>query len=111
MYQIDLVDANDFVTKITLDGDIYYLHFAWSGTMWTLDVRDSNNVDIVRGIAIRANYPLLLPYGRLLPLKGQLMAIINTQDLTITRSDFVTGRAKFVYVTAEEVEAIATSIS
>lgn len=111
MYQIDLADANDFVTKVTLDGDIYYLHFAWSGTLWTVDVRNSNNVDIVRGIAIRANYPLLLPYGRLLPLKGQLMAIVNTQDFEITRSDFVTGRVKFVYVTAEEVESIASTVS
>ena len=111
MYQIELADANDLVTKVTLDGDIYYLHFAWSGTMWTLDVRDSNNIDIVRGIAVRANYPLLLPYSRLLPLKGQLLVIINAKDLDITRSDFVEGRAKLVYMTAEEVEAIATSIS
>ena len=96
-------NANDYVTNVSLDGTAYILRFGWTGTVWTIDVRDSNNVDIVSGIPIVANYPLLLPYARHFnTLKGQLMAVVNDGNSKIGRNCFA-NRAKLVYMTADEV--------
>lgn len=107
MIIINLVDANDFVQRVTLDGTIYYLHMSWSGEDWTMDVRNADNVDIIRGISVRANFPLLAPYGRHLPtLRGQLLAVVNDGNDELCRDCFVNGRAKLVYVPASEVREI-----
>lgn len=107
MIVIDLANSNDFVTQVTLDSVIYRIHMAWSGDDWTMDIRDADNNDIIRGIMVRANFPLLLPYSRhLTSLRGQIMAIVNDGNAEITRDCFIKGRAKLVYVTANEVEAI-----
>ena len=58
MVKLTLLDANDFVQSVLLDGEPYKLHFAWNDTSkaWTLDLRDSHGKDIVRGIRSVADY-------------------------------------------------------
>ena len=109
MIQIELANANDFVTQITLDTIIYNLHFAWSGTRWTFDIRDSDNNDLIRGLALVPNFPILLPHRRTLNgLKGQFIAVVNNgvNIHKFDRNDFVEGKAKFVYIPWEEIEAL-----
>lgn len=107
MQLIELADANDFISQVTLDGVILRLHFSWSGDDWTLGVRDADDNEIVRGIPIRVNHPLLMPYRRhLAMLKGEFFAICNDGGCDLSRDDFTSGRAKFIYMSREEVEAV-----
>ena len=66
MIQISMIDANDFVETVTLEGEPYKLHFSWNdfAQQWTVEVRNMQNVDIVRGIAVVPNYPLFLQHHR-----------------------------------------------
>ena len=45
MIQISMIDANDFVEQVTLDGEVYKLHFSWNdfAQQWTVDVRNMQN--------------------------------------------------------------------
>lgn len=107
MKLIGLADANDFVTQVTLDSVILRLHFAWNGDNWTFGIRDADDNVIVRGIPIRVNHPMLMPYRRHLPmLKGEFFAVCNDGSCVIKRDDFLNGRVKFIYMTREEVEAV-----
>lgn len=107
MLQISIADHNDFIEPATLDGTLYKLHFAWSPHGgWGLDIRDGQNSDIIRGIAVVPNFPLLDGYrrhGGIPP--GELLAIVNdTAIQQIGRRDFVEGRASFIYVPESEVQ-------
>lgn len=105
MFTISMVDTNDFVQSVTLDSTTYKLHFSWNGENWCMDLRDSKGVDIVRNIAVVPNFPLLLQHARHTTLKGQLIAVVNDSRIsTIGRSDFVSGKAKLVYMTLEDLK-------
>lgn len=116
MTKLSMIDANDFVQSVTLDGESYKLHYAWNdySQQWTLDVRTAQNIDIVRGIAINPNYPLLLQHHRtaLLP-RGELMAVVvdaaKTENQTIGRRSFADGLFSMVYIPEGEVHAIRTA--
>ena len=43
MIQISMIDANDFVETVTLEGEPYKLHFSWNdfAQQWTVDVDTS----------------------------------------------------------------------
>ncbi len=109
MVMIELTNANDFTTSVTLDGDAYSLHFAYNDTTksWTVDIRDGKNTDIVRGIEIVPNFPLLNQYRRHTGIPGgELMAVVSNEDKkdnqTLGRNDFWNGKAIFVYITKVE---------
>lgn len=74
-------NSNDFVTSAVLDNENYRLHLSWNSTgFWTMDIRDSENIDIVRGIKLTPNFPLLNQYRRLsnkLPRDEFLVAVVN----------------------------------
>lgn len=112
MIQISMVDANDFVETVTLEGEPYKLHFSWNdfAQQWTVDVRNMQNVDIVRGIAVVPNYPLFLQHHRAGLPRGELMAIVvdssKADNQTIGRKSFVNGLYSLVYVPEVEVNAI-----
>ena len=112
MVKISLIDANDFVETALLDGETYKLHFAWNDTSkaWSLDVRDNHGKDIVRGVRIVPNFPLLQQTKRLGVPKGELMAVIVNYERddcqTIGRQDFLNGKASLVYISEVEKNAI-----
>lgn len=113
MIEISMIDANDFVEQVTLEGDPYKLHFSWNdySQQWTVDVRTMQNEDIVRGIAVVPNYPLFLQQKRVAPLpRGELLAIVvdasKAENQTIGRKSFVDGSFSMVYVPEVEVNAI-----
>lgn len=118
MFKLSMADSNDFVQSAVLDGTVYKLHFSWNSraSQWSVDIRNSSNEDIVRGIAIVPNFPLLHQYERNGVPMGELLAVINNQDAdgsqVIGRDDFVAGKASIVYVPEVEVRVImAASIS
>ena len=112
MLKLSMIDANDFVETAILDGATYKLHFSWNSysEAWTVDVRDSTGNDIVRGISIVPNFPLFNQYRRNGLPRGEMMAIVVNQSATsgqmIGRSDFVSGKASFVYIPRSELNDI-----
>lgn len=109
MLKISMIDANDFIENVTLDGVSYKLHFAWNDRSggWTFDLRTSDNSDIVRGVAIVPNFPLLNTYKRHDVPDGEFMAVITDETVqAIGRRDFISGQASFVYIPRGEMDAI-----
>ncbi len=107
MQTISLADHNDFIESVTLDGTLYKLHFGWNPHEgWNMDVRDGQNADIIRSIAVVPNFPLLDRYrrhGGIPP--GELLAVVNDAAVRqIGRRDFIDGKAALVYVPAAEVK-------
>ena len=107
MITISMMDANSFVESVILDSSLYRLRFNWNDTSknWYMDVCQNDNSDIVRGISIVPNFPLLNPYRRVKTLPpGELMAIVTNKTVkTIGRDDFVNGKATLVYMPKEEL--------
>lgn len=113
MQILSMAEHNDFVEAATLDGTLYKLHFGWNPHEgWSVDVRDGQNADILRSIAIVPNFPLLNRYRRHSGIPpGELMAVVNDGGETLGREDFVTGRAQMVYVPEAEVkDALAAGV-
>lgn len=113
MVIIDMMDANDFITSTILDTESYKLRFSWNSEgFWTMDFRDSGGRDILRGIKVVANFPLLKQYRRLsndLP-HGELMAVVVNEDLpenqTLKRDSFSSGTFTFIYISEADTDAI-----
>lgn len=111
MQIIKLIDSNDFVMTVTLDNESYRLKFGWNDyqKQWSMDIRDSRNNDIVRGIALVPNFPLLDRHKRSNVPLGELMCTFCKDDdttQTIGRRDFVDGRCNLVYIPESELNAI-----
>ena len=112
MISLSMYDANDFIISTMLDGEPYKLHFSWNdfAQQWTVDVRNMQNVDIVRGIAVVPNYPLFLQQHRAGLPRGELLAIVvdssKADNQTIGRKSFVDGLYSLVYVPEVEINAI-----
>lgn len=105
MQIISVIDSNDFVQQVSFDGVMYRLHFAYNSYIdqWSLDIRDNSNNDIVRGISIVPNFPLLAQYRRHNNIKGELVAaVVNDSLKTIGRNDFKNGKASLIWVTEAE---------
>lgn len=108
MIQISMIDVNDFVQSVTFDDTVYKLHFSYNDVFksWSMDIRDSQNNDIVRSIRIVPNFPLLSQYKRHFDIKGEMIATVTTNIQNISRNDFINGRASLVYVSEDELNAI-----
>lgn len=112
MITLSMLDANDFYETAVLDGEQYNLHFAYNARAktWTLDIRTSENADIVRGIPMVPNFPLLHQYRRHVGLpQGELIAVITSpvaRNELIGRKDFIRGRATLVYIPEEELNEL-----
>lgn len=103
MITISLPDTNDFLLTVTLDGEPFRLHFAWNDTaaFWSMGIREDKGRIIIERIRCVLNYPLLAQYRRPSLPKGEFICITSAE--TIDRSDFVSGKAKLVYVPEAEL--------
>ena len=113
MIILNMADANDFVTSAKLDGETYKLHFTWNDEKhWLMDVRNSNNEDLVRGIKIVPNFPLLNQYRRIsheLPQGEFIAAVVNqsqTENQSIPRDGFISDVFSLTYVPRSERDEI-----
>jgi hypothetical protein len=97
---IEVPDLNDSVSRIVLDGKQYQIRFTWNDTggFWTFGLMDSLGTPLLIGVKVVPQFPLNLFYGtQNLPVG--VFAALTEQD-TIGRSDFVDGKAKFVFAPA-----------
>ena len=113
MIQISMYDANDFVESVILDDETYKLKFGWNSysKSWSMDIRNEKGEDLVRGISLVPNFPLLNQYRRVTELpKGELMAVVVNPDdkanQKIGRQDFLNGKFSLVYIPKNELDEI-----
>lgn len=113
MITISTIDANSFVESVILDSILYRLRFNWNddGGYWTLDVCNNDNTELVRGIVIVPNFPLLNACRRIKGLPpGELMAVVPDESVTdIWRTDFTSGKARMIYMPKEELIHVVES--
>lgn len=111
MIQISMYDANDFVESVILDNETYKLKFGWNpySESWSMDVRNEKGEDLVRGISVVPNFPLLNQYRREATLPtGEIMAVVvNPEDKAnqrIGRLDFLNGKFSLIYIPRNELD-------
>lgn len=97
---IEVPDMNDSISRIVLNGKQYQIRFTWNDTggFWTFGLMDSLGNPLLIGVKIVPQFPLNLFYGTQgLPV-GVFAAL--TGEESIGRSDFIEGKAKFVFALA-----------
>lgn len=110
MITITMQDNNDFIQSVELDGVAYRLKFGWNdkSESWAMDIRTAKNVDIIRGVCVVPNFPLLSQYRRYskdLPA-GELIAVSTQTAESIGREDFLNGRFELMYIPRGEIDVI-----
>lgn len=77
---------------------------------WYMDLIDSNNEPIVRGIGIVAGIDILYPYRGYNVPAGKIFVVTQQQDLfDPTQSTFADGTAQLWYQPAADVAALGVS--
>lgn len=112
MILISMYDANDFVESVILEGSTYKLHFAWNpySQGWSVDIRNEKGDDLVRGVSVVPNFPLLHQHRRIELPPGELLAVVTNPDdpssKSIGRQDFLNGKFSLVYIPKAELDSI-----
>ena len=98
MIHIELIDQNDFIVEVDLDGFVYFLHFGWNSEcqFWTLAIEDANSELVMSGICVMPNVDLLAQARTLRVPIGVLMAY-SESGAALDRDSFVDGRAALIY--------------
>lgn len=98
---IEVPDLNDSISRTALLGKQYQLRFTWNDTggYWMFGVMDSLGQPLVVGVKIVPQFPLNLFWGTESTPQGVFAAL--TEGTAIGRDDFVSGKARFVFIPAE----------
>jgi len=105
MLTIPIIDANDSLTEVELEGRTFFLRLSWNSEarLWTLEVQNAQNELLVAGIAVVPDYPLLAQYRHLDLPPGDLVALTPDRRDTISREALPSGDVALVYVDSNEV--------
>jgi len=105
MIVIPVLDANDSLTEVELDGVTYFLHLSWNSEaeLWTLAIENAYNEIIVGGIAIVPDTPLLGGYRHLAVPSGDLVALSPDRRDTVSRAALPSAEVSLIYVNAEQI--------
>lgn len=105
MITIPVLDANDSLLEIALEGNTYFLRMSWNseGEFWVLGLEDYAHNLIIAGIRVVADTPLLSMWRHLPVPPGELVVLLmddTRQD--IRRTDFADGSAALIYTEESE---------
>jgi len=105
MIVIPVLDANDSLTEVELDGVTYFLRLSWNSEaeLWALSIENAYNELIVAGIRVVPDTPLLSGYRHLDVPAGELVALAPDRRDTVSRAALPTGEVVLLYVNAEEI--------
>ncbi|CAP41324.1 phage baseplate plug family protein [Bordetella petrii] len=105
MITIPVIDANDSLTEVELEGRTYFLRLSWNSEaeLWVLGVENANNEVIIAGIAVVPDTPLLAQYRHLALPPGELVALTSDGRNTISRDALPAGDVSLVYATVEDI--------
>jgi hypothetical protein len=101
MIRIPVLDANDSLLEIELEGSVFFLRMSWNseGEFWVLGLEDYARNVILAGVRVVPNSPLLSMFRHLpIPL-GEIYAVLlaSTRE-DLLRTDFADDSAELVYV-------------
>lgn len=105
---IPIKDNPNHTLLMELDSKIYKLGFKFNsvGLFWTLDIWTEDDVLLLAGIKMVANYPLIFSHKiKSLPT-GDFICEISDASARIERDSFSSGKAKFLYLTADELASM-----
>lgn len=105
MKVIPVLDANDSLTEVELDGITYFFRLSWNSEaeLWSLAIENAYNELIVAGICVVPDMPLLAGYRHLDVPAGELVALAPDRRDTVNRAALPAGEVALLYVNAEEV--------
>lgn len=105
MIVIPVLDANDSLTEIELDGATYFVRLSWNSEaeLWALSIENAYNELIVAGICVVPDTPLLAGYRHLDVPAGELVALAPDRRDTVSRAALPAGEVALLYVDAEEI--------
>ena len=105
MQVIPVIDANDSLTEVELEGRTYFLRLSWNSEaeLWVLGIENANNEIIIAGIALVVDTPLLSQYRHLALPPGDFVALSSDGNEVISREDLPAGDVALIYLTAEDV--------
>lgn len=101
MITIPVIDANDSLIEAELDGEVFFIRMSWNseGEFWVLGLEDYAQNEILAGVRVVPNTPLLAMFRHLALPKGELYAVLMDDTRSdFLRSDFVTEMAGLIYV-------------
>lgn len=105
MLTIPVIDENDSLTEVELDGRTYFLRLSWNSEaeIWSLGIENAANELVVAGIALVPDFPILRPYRHLAVPPGDLLALAPDRRDSISREALPAGDVALIYVSAAEV--------
>lgn len=105
MLTIPILDANDSVTEVELDGMTCFLRLSWNSEAerWSLAIENAYNELIVAGLAVVPDTPLLARFRHLPVPPGELVAVAPDRRDVIDRRALPAGDVELVYVEASEL--------
>lgn len=100
-----MLDANDSLTEVELDGLTYFLRLSWNSEaeLWAMSIENAYNELIASGICVVPNTPLLAGYRHLDVPAGELVALAPDRRDTVSRAALAAGEVALLYVNAEEI--------
>ena len=98
---IEVPDMNDSMSRIVLNGTVYYIRFTYNdtGDYWKFGLYNYLSEPIVLGIKIVPSFPLNVFYGVTKLPDGVFGAKSNLDR--IGRNDFKNGKAEFIFIPAK----------
>lgn len=111
MIQIPVLDANDSLSEVVLDGETYFLHLSWNeeDAFWTLGIESANHAVLVQSIKVVPDAPLLKWVRRNYLPPGELIACASDRRDHVTYDDLVDGTVSLIYISLEDM-ANATQV-
>lgn len=108
MIKIPVIDANDSLTEVVLDGDTYFLRLTWNSEddYWSWGLESANHESLVQGLKLVPDFPLLRWVRNQYLPPGELMAISPDRRDSISREALPSGEVVIVYVPEEEVATL-----
>lgn len=105
MIQIPVLDANDSLTEVELDGATYFLGLSWNSEYeaWSLSIENAYNEVVVAGVALVPDTSLLAQYRHLPVPAGELIALAPDRRDTVSRAALAAGEVGLMYVAVSEV--------
>lgn len=105
MIKIPVIDANDSIIEVELEGQTYFVRMSWNseGEIWVLTMEDYAHTVLVAGVVVVPGVSLLDMFRHLGVPPGELWAVLmDDTRATIGRTDFATEDAALIYVEEDE---------
>lgn len=98
--EIQIPELNDSVSVVPLGAFSYNLRMQWlqRAGYWALSLTDADGNQLVSGVPVSQNSPLLLPIRSPMLPRGDIFAVTGSDSDDIGYSSFWNGTATLTYI-------------